>query len=1808
MNNVENINPIKFTKDVNNNFLNYQLTAFPFTDNDLSNQAKDLIKGRIGESPMIKGPYISLSKSFQDGKSIKKLINDGQANPALEGIAPFPILFKHQERAYDAISQEYNCLISTGTGSGKTESFMLPIINYCLKLRDKQVKEGIVAILVYPMNALANDQLDRLRDMLAGTGISFGMYVGSTASDNNKIGNVDRLEKNTSKSEYRSRKLNVKDGTIISPYEERLTEEEMDNNPPRILLTNVNQLELLLTRKKDIGMFLNAPLKYIVFDEVHIYTGAKGAEVSCLIRRLKAFCGKKTDEVICIGTSATITDNENENEALNFANRFFGVDDKKVKIIQEEYKEQSIINTEVKDFIPQGLTVNDLDILLQAIEKEDNVQISSIYNKISGKKIEFTKNIRAELYEELRKNSYIYNINKILNEPIHIDNVISRVNNIMHRKNYDDELAKVELFSYLALGAFAEEDGNILLKPKVHYFIKGLEGVVATFEETKDGIKPILSMNKEEAINKSSVNQEACFSTLVCNRCGQHYFEGYYRGFKIIDGEIKTDEADFEGNNTIFLPSEDSEAGRVIFTNKFFSLDDDEIEENELRNIEINKKLSNKMTTMYLCRYCGTIHVNETQECSNPKCKRIKGIIPISVVTKMENNKLLTCPSCGSKGVKKDGVIKYEAIRRLKATAVSDNHILAQNIINEIHGSNKKLIMFADNRQDAAFQAGWMKDRTRRYRFRHLVYEFLKSENRIFSIDEIVQHLVDICLKDNELAKALAPEVFNVERIESFSHRWVLMLKKYWRFNVIRELASTFKSRDNLENWGVMKVQYFGINKDCYWIKDWAHRLGISDKDLFEGINSLLDKIRRDLLFYDEPTEIFSKQWSFGDYEVQNGFIPYMEFPPKGLVEFEGKCISNNKRINPKTYIKLFRSDNGKRGVTAIESFIKKWGISDKIIDQFMDELWIFLTEKTCVLKKIQLRGRRDILLSNVYQLDSDKVGVMAANERYKCNICQRIHTRLTPNKVCSAWQCKGKLELDIPKSEDYNINMLKYPFSMVIAREHSAQVPAKEREKIEESFKNPEGSVNCLVATPTLEMGVDIGSLDVVLMRNVPPKASNYWQRAGRAGRKHRMAVIYTYCRQSEHDKYFFNEPINLLKGKIKPPKFNLRNEIMIKKHVHAMVISQLIRFSMDKESMNISKEDKEKIYEVMNLIFPSFIGEYLFYNDNNEKPRDELFSVEPLRGIISFYKDDLILNIKEVFESYWPKDDLDIVSEESIKTYIDQMTDDLQQVIARIYKRMRWAINTIKGIDLSSSNSEEDKLVSRCKSYINKLKKKIPENYTLSVLAMEGFLPGYGVYESAIHAYVKNDFNGLKTTNDFELSRPGSMAVREFVPGNMIYANGAKYKCSYYHLSANKEELNLENYFVNPENNILRKVSEKEIGYNKSGNIVNALPINDLTLTYTSRIVDEELNRFQMPVIIMGELEKYHNGIKIYTINNMNIYHHFGQKIRLVNIGPSDQVRKGELGYPICKICGATRSPYSSEKEIEKFSEKHKKSCGNVPSNLLLYTDSVVDGLKIEGFTTQEDAVNFSEALKMGAAIIIDMDREDLQYFILPISEDEFTTFIYDPMPGGSGILQQIIDDWNSVIKASIKSLSNCEGHCEKSCYSCMRTYRNVFVHNILDRVLSVDLLQNWLGNLIFTRQIPANMELSNPDDSKATNKAEKGLYDILQKEGFPTFTEQKEIIIGPPYNRTIPDLYYENIEDDIRVAVYLDGLSKDIHGGEECFRKDRIIRNQLEEMDIDVVELSVTDLDDPISLNKVLKRIARKINNSELKNRYK
>ena len=390
------LNPIAYTENVVRSFLRYQLTAYPFADPGLHAQMRDLLSlDHTRQSPLLEGPYVSLSRPFREGASVEALVGQGLLHPHLCERIPDEIthLYSHQESAIRAIDEGKTTLISTGTGSGKTECFLYPIVSKALSLRDENASPGISAVIVYPMNALAEDQLMRLRGLLAGTGIPFGIYTGRTPEMETQVAG-DQLPPGTSRAEYQARLAQARQertGETIYPAEEVCSRQMMrtPGRQPRILLTNVKQLELLLTRQQDIALFADARLDYLVFDEAHTFTGALGAETAVLIRRLRAFCNADPGATRCVATSATIVDREEPGAARNFAARFFGVDSSAVATIGEAYErevwaEPRIVPPAAGD--PAAL----LDRSVQAVEadEQDSDPVRAVYRSLSGAELE----------------------------------------------------------------------------------------------------------------------------------------------------------------------------------------------------------------------------------------------------------------------------------------------------------------------------------------------------------------------------------------------------------------------------------------------------------------------------------------------------------------------------------------------------------------------------------------------------------------------------------------------------------------------------------------------------------------------------------------------------------------------------------------------------------------------------------------------------------------------------------------------------------------------------------------------------------------------------------------------------------------------------------------------------------------------------------------------------------------------------------------------------------------------------------------------------------------------------------------------------------------------------------------------------------------------------------------------------------------------------------------------------------------------------------------------------------------------------
>ena len=315
-------NPIEASREIEKSYRNYIETTIHFDDADLSSQLKTILEA---EGFLTKGPYLEAAPPYVTGKTVAQLVEEddaplcrsmlslGGGNPLLFDVdRP---LYAHQEKAIRKAARGRNYAVVTGTGSGKTESFLLPIINDILaEFEAEGPSAGVRAMIMYPMNALANDQLKRLRELLRGTDITFGRYTGDTKTDG-----AEALRKWKDENPNQEKLPN-----------EIISREAIRENPPNILLTNYSMLEYLLLRPEDAELFgekFGSRWRHIAIDEAHVYSGALGTEVAYLIRRLKARIASETGDMPklhCYATSATIGSEEDMPKVAAFAQGLFG--------------------------------------------------------------------------------------------------------------------------------------------------------------------------------------------------------------------------------------------------------------------------------------------------------------------------------------------------------------------------------------------------------------------------------------------------------------------------------------------------------------------------------------------------------------------------------------------------------------------------------------------------------------------------------------------------------------------------------------------------------------------------------------------------------------------------------------------------------------------------------------------------------------------------------------------------------------------------------------------------------------------------------------------------------------------------------------------------------------------------------------------------------------------------------------------------------------------------------------------------------------------------------------------------------------------------------------------------------------------------------------------------------------------------------------------------------------------------------------------------------------------------------------------
>ena len=1747
----EHFNPVRFGRQVIGQFGRYLRTAFPIADARIDEQlGRELSAVNKGQRLTAKGPYVYLNRPFEPGPTMPELIADSELglHSALAGIFRFDGVFKHQELTLRAIKAGRHTIVSTGTGSGKTEAFLLPVIDHALHLRDEDAPTGITTVIVYPMNALADDQLRRLRPILAGTGVTFGRYTGLTPDKEDAAKRLPNSRK------YTADELKLleqgKDEDVPLPWEECVSREEIRARRPRILLTNYQQLEYLLLRDQDLELFRDAPLKHLVFDEVHTYTGVLGSEVAALIRRLREVADKTADDVLCVGTSATVADSRDGvdgGEAVTrFASRLFGVPKDQVELVREQYVD---IQADGELFmpampkVPQAI-LNGIMETSEALpdhpgEGEDLPEyiLGGVY-QLCGRTPPPGLSVEARVADLLSHNAYLLELQKIFSQPTLIDDAIGHLRQF-DRQDAPEEDLVAEVLAYLFLGAMVRKDGEPLLRPKLHYFVQGLQGIKVSFDDKREPHVHFDSAPDHEE------EQDAHFQLHACRTCGQHYYP-------------------------VLLSEEEHSSGQGGYFETLLNVEEHANFQpaHLLEKLHTENEDSKPLDQVFVCRACGTVHTKDSGTCNNLRCGKQNTLMPMYV----HRGELTSCLACGTSPRK--GV---PVAVPLSSTDVWDVTILAQSMLSAVTDERlQKLLVFADSRQDAAFQAGWMEERARRFRLRYLLFDELgKNPVRVWGLQSLAERIVERAVEQRVLQDAAWDPKDNVGRV-----MWFLL----------EEFASRHQRRNSLESLGLARVHYKGLQESDPFFEAWGKNFGIPAEAVRDLLGTLLDHFRRQGIVSHEQLKRF---WNGNDLEVRKGIISLhrnQDYRPLALLRA--------KTGDDSAYTKIWTSTNGRAAAQVITKQAVD-GASDDA-DAFLSAAWDWLREKELLVpvdlvRKWAGRPQKIQVPGVAFQINYDRVGVQHADGRYVCNTCHKAQQARTPNGKCPEYNCKGTLEHAPVDQENYYVAQYADGFTPLKPREHSAQVPKDERVTIEREFKrDTSGLYNCLVATPTLEMGVDIGKLELVLMRNVPPTPANYAQRSGRAGRRHRIAVVMTFCRGTPHDRYFFDRPEEMIGGIVRVPAFSMRNTPLIKKHVHSIVLTHLRQVASDSEKNAIT------------AAFPAYVRDY--FSKLERKPADNKqhavhmekpLDVTPFVEVIASRRDELLDVLKRTLQASWPDDaeDREAVSDDALAQHLDSMGKQLQEEINYLhqqiaaYRHERSKLREIEG--QRELDSEEKESVRRYDSAISALLSKDQDNYALTYLANAGFFPGYAMHREGITATALDPY--------LPLARPVNLALRELSPASRVYANRNVFKIQRLRFrrahagdSAPTSRLAETFAYYPDERRITPKNGATHVGGAHPGVELQSFPLIDVELRQIQRIDDQDEYRYNRAQTILGMLLEGHAGGHHGSIGNITYDLHDGQHLRLVNLGLSKTLTTEQQGFPLCSVCGETRHPLISAAELESFTKRHKDTCGADIHYVALHADLISDTLKLGPFPDRAEAINVAEALRIGASHVLDMGDNELELIDVSESDDRAFVALYDPMPGGSGFLPLILEYWQPIVHAAIEALDGCPSGCSKACYSCLLTYRNQQHHAALDRHLAVALLKRLdcvprqlhsVQPVVLQKPAPANVTDSD---------AELDFQAICLKRGVPAPSAAQYKVETTPGHFTVADWAYPEAE----VLVYVDGMSEAIHGNPAQRVKDRRQRMLIQQRGYKVHVITAEELRDEEALAIFLEDLQRDV----------
>ncbi|MBK8467564.1 MAG: DEAD/DEAH box helicase [Chloracidobacterium sp.] len=1303
------------------------------------------------------------------GKLLTKDIVHAMDNPPKEHIEDYRFgkdqkPYKHQIKAWEALSQPtpQSIIVASGTGSGKTECFMVPILDQLAKQRAENQGKliGVRALFLYPLNALINSQRERLRAWTSAFDgdVRFSLYNGNTP---------DVVPTQTAKGHP----------------SEALDRKSLRQAPPPILVTNATMLEYMLVRTADAPIIeaSQGKLEWVVLDEAHSYIGSQAAEMAFLIRRVLLAFGVRPENVRFVATSATIGDPEGAagEQLRTFLAGISGVDPARIHVIAGNRAIPSLTFLDTND----NKTLGDL----RAIEPE--------------------KECSAERYAAICESSTAQRLRRLFigdtSSP-----PVSRLSEICRtvfpdrpnigNDHYEECLKWLDLLSGTKPASKnGNDNGDSFLPLRAHLFHRTFSGLWACADpdcDQKQGT-PLNSKKWPFGLIYFDIrNHCSCgspvYEVVRCDGCGEPF---------LLAG------IDSDGTVCHLLPE-------TVLDE--FELDDEtDNEESEFDDSHENQKTVNSQNKLLIANQNLTnVDLVYVDRATRKETERTEGVLHLRAHEDAGGG--LTCPSCGTKEGSRRKVFLSSRIGAPYFLGSILPSLLEYAPDGEKPADNpcrgRRLLSFNDSRQGTARIAARLQQESERNRVRGLLYHFVlagRTSNGSTKAQEIEKLIGDLEKANNvspsdqlrsiidqkrqelllltesktvgfaDLANSLANSGTDFDQMlglyrriagDIFQDRGSVELARMF---LVREFGRRPKRNNNLETMGLVSIRYPALDVvqqvphsiqavTALTIFDWRDLLKIC-LDFFVRANGALE-INRDW-----------RKW-LG--------VP---FPQSFLIDRDSSEVGRNQKRWLRAKRMGMRSSLGRLLAFTLQKNIDLPEGED-IIDAVLLELWNTL----CSVGLLVQRPEGRVLPLDHLAFAPIELGWICPVTRRVLDTTLKGVTPYLPSEPTKNTTNCENISLPIYDkpfsdttdelarirngrkwlSENQEVLILRdkgiwtsfhdraVELSLYFTTaEHSAQQDSSTLELYEKWFKN--GALNLLSCSTTMEMGIDIGGISMVAMNNVPPHPANYLQRAGRAGRRREArSTSMTLCKTNPHDQAVFKNSRWAFDGDLPAPRVSLDSPRIVQRHVNSYLLSHFLRERLGNAGQESLRLNCGGYFLGENPLadqFPAWAMIAPVANDSEigaglkELVRGSIFDGRSLTSVAT----DASLAMSDV-TSKW-------------KSEWDQLERELQDVKGQPgYEEV-----AVKAIQMHMS--------------------RMTDEYLLRELSARGFLPAHG-FPTNIASFdnltisqfkrIKGNKVSGREDNRYRrremASRDIATALREYAPGSEIVMDGLVYK----------------------------------------------------------------------------------------------------------------------------------------------------------------------------------------------------------------------------------------------------------------------------------------------------------------------------------------------------------------------------------------------------------------------------------------------